>query len=86
MSAQQRRLVEMEAFDQLPPAVRTAVANAPYGVSAPQLLDRLKRGRPEQGLLEFVEWSTARSRVLAVELCGVPSGTLPQKPKDEKAA
>jgi hypothetical protein len=77
----QRTKTEMDAFDQLPAAVREAVRNAPYGVSAPMLLDRLQRGRPEQGLMELVEKSTIASRQLAIERCGVPPETLPQ-PKE----
>lgn len=75
----ERRIRELTAFDQLPPAIRRAVSAAPYGVSAPHLLGMLRAGKCEKDLLAFVAWSETASRELAILHCGViPETTLPQ--------
>jgi hypothetical protein len=65
-------LVEMHAFDQLPPAIREALRATPYGASARLFLARLQQGHSEAQLLEFLEKYATTSRREAVAR-GVPA-------------
>jgi hypothetical protein len=65
-------MVEMHAFDQLPPAIRAALRATPYGASARLFLARLQQGHSEGRLLEIVERSTSSARREAVAR-GVPA-------------
>lgn len=45
----------MEAFDHLPPPIRAALRDNPFGVSARLILRRYQRGHDEARLLAFLE-------------------------------
>jgi hypothetical protein len=72
-------MVEMHAFDQLPPVGREALRATPYGASARMFLARLARGESEAQLLAFLEACTGASRREAVKR-GVPAGAVAMAP------
>jgi hypothetical protein len=59
-------MVEMHAFDQLPPVIREALRATPYGASARLFLARLQQGHSEAQLLQILKYaSTSRREAIA---------------------